>query len=55
MIGALVYSMKQKIPLEDLIKLSMTAASGAVMTEGTKPPTKELVDQLNEKVNLETI
>ena len=55
MIGAMAYGMEQKMPLEDLIKLSMAAASGAVMTEGTKPPTRELVEQLKERVRLEKI
>jgi 1-phosphofructokinase len=55
MIGAMVYGMEQKMPLEDLIKLSMAAASGAVMTEGTKPPTYELVEQLKGRVELKKI
>lgn len=55
MIGAMVYGMEQKMSLEDLIKLSMAAASGAVMTEGTKPPTREVVEKLKENVKLEEI
>ena len=55
MIGTMVYGMEQKISLEDLIKLSMAAASGAVMTEGTKPPTYELVEQLKGRVELREI
>jgi len=52
MIGAMAYGMEQKMSLEDLIKLSMAAASGAVMTEGTKPPTRELVEELIKRVEL---
>lgn len=55
MVGALAYAIEQKMPLEEAIRLSMAASAGAVMTEGTKPPTMELVEQLEERVRLEKI
>ena len=52
MIGAYVYAIEQKLPLEEAIRLSVAAASGAVMTEGTNPPTKALVEELIKRVEL---
>jgi len=54
-VGALAYGLEQKMPLESVIKLSVAAASGAVMTQGTKAPSKELVEQLKENVTIEKV
>lgn len=55
MVGALAHAIEQKMPLEEAVKLSVAAATGAVMTEGTNPPTRELVEQLKHKVTLKSI
>lgn len=52
MVGALAYGIEQKIPFEEAIRLSIASASGAVMTQGTKPPARELVKKLKEQVEL---
>ena len=52
MVGALAYAFEQKMPLEKAMRLSLAASVGAVMTEGTKPPTRELVAELKGRVKL---
>lgn len=46
MVAALAYSWSKKLPLEDCIRLCMGASAGAVTTIGTKPPHRNLVDEL---------
>ncbi|GAA4654363.1 1-phosphofructokinase [Anaerocolumna aminovalerica] len=50
MVAALAYGLDQGLDLEECVKLSMAASAGAVTTKGTKPPKRELVDELMEKV-----
>ncbi|MDO4306665.1 MAG: 1-phosphofructokinase [Eubacteriales bacterium] len=53
MVAALAYSWDEKLPEEEMIRLSMAVSAGAVTTIGTKPPAKELVDTLKEQVIIE--
>ncbi|MCM1135798.1 MAG: 1-phosphofructokinase [Clostridium sp.] len=52
MAAALALSWNRGLVREELIRLCMTAASGAVTTEGTKPPSRELVEKLQERVQI---
>ena len=55
MVGALAYAMEQGMSQEEVMRLSIAASAGAVMTEGTNPPIFELVEQLKQQVQLEEI
>ena len=55
MVAALAYSWDQNLDDEETVRLCMAASAGAVTTIGTKPPTKELVDELKKQVILERI
>lgn len=54
-VAALSYSWDQKSSNEDMVKICMAASAGAVTTIGTKPPTRELVEELMEQVKIEKI
>ncbi|MGN0360933.1 MAG: 1-phosphofructokinase [Hominisplanchenecus sp.] len=53
MVAALAYAWDRKLPVEETIRLCMAVSAGAVTTVGTKPPTKELVEELKEQVVIE--
>lgn len=55
MVAALSYAWDKNLSEEETIRLCMAASAGAVTTVGTKPPKKSLVDELQEKVNIEWI
>ena len=55
MVAALAYSWDQNLDDEETVRLCMAASAGAVTTIGTKPPTKELVDELKKQVILDRI
>ena len=55
MVAALAYSCEQKMPGNEMIKLCMAASAGAVTTVGTKPPDKELVENLMAEVRMQTL
>ncbi len=55
MVAGLAYSMEQKYSFEDTLRLSVATSAGAVTTIGTKPPSKELVDELVTKVEIHKI
>lgn len=46
MVAALAYGWEHKLPFEECAALAMAASAGAVTTIGTKPPTREVVDEL---------
>ena len=46
MVAALAYAWDQKLGDEETVRLCMAASAGAVTTIGTKPPAKELVEEL---------
>ncbi len=50
MVAALAYAWDQKLGSEDTVKLCMAASAGAVTTVGTKPPSREVVDELINRV-----
>lgn len=55
MVAALSYSWEQKLSEEDTVKMCMAVSAGAVTTIGTKPPTREVVNELLEKVVIEKL
>lgn len=50
MVAAISYGVSEKISFRDCARLGIATSAGAVMTKGTKPPTKETVDSLIGKV-----
>ena len=52
MVAALAYSWDEKLPLWEAAALSMATSAGAVTTVGTKPPAREVVDELLGQVEL---
>ena len=55
MVAALAYSWDQNLDDEETVRLCMATSAGTITTIGTKPPTKELVDELKKQVILERI
>lgn len=55
MVAALSYGQNQGQSFEECVKLSIAVSAGAVTTKGTKPPKRELVDELLQKVTVQTI
>ena len=55
MVAALAYSFDTKNGDENTTRICMAASAGAVTTIGTKPPARELVDELMEQVIIEKI
>lgn len=55
MVAALAYAWNEKLNEEDMVRLCMATSAGAVTTIGTKPPTRELVDDLQKQVVIERI
>ena len=52
MVAALAYGLDKGLTLEECAKLGLAASAGAVTTKGTKPPSRELVDELIKKVEI---
>ncbi len=52
MVAALAYGLDKGLTLEECAKLGLAASAGAVTTKGTKPPSRELVDELINKVEI---
>jgi len=55
MVAALAYSWDKKLGAEEMVKLCIAVSAGAVTTIGTKPPSRELVNELLNKVEIEEI
>lgn len=55
MVAALAFSWNQKLSGEETVRLCMASSAGAVTTEGTKPPTRELVNELKKQVVIRKI
>lgn len=55
MVAALAYAWNEKLNEEDTVRLCMATSAGAVTTIGTKPPTRDLVDDLQKQVVIERI
>ena len=52
MVAALSYGTDMGMSVDEIAKLAMAVSAGAVTTIGTKPPTRELVDELEKQVVL---
>ncbi|MGX8835346.1 1-phosphofructokinase [Amedibacillus sp. YH-ame6] len=52
MVAAIAYASEQGYALEDLIRLAVATSAGAVMTEGTNPASKEVVENLMKQVQI---
>ena len=50
MVAGLALAWDQKLAAEETIRLCMAVSAGAVTTIGTKPPSKELVEELKKQV-----
>lgn len=55
MVAALTYGMERGYDLESCIRFGVAASAGAVMTEGTKPPAREVVNHLMPLVEIQKI
>lgn len=55
MVAALAYAWDKGLDEEETIRLCMATSAGAVTTIGTKPPSRELIDELKSKVIIERI
>ena len=55
MVAALSYAWDNKLDATETVKLCMAVSAGAVTTIGTKPPTREVVDELIGSVVMEEI
>lgn len=55
MVAALAYSIDRGLTFEECAKLGLAASAGAVTTIGTKPPNRELVEELLSKVEVITL
>lgn len=52
MVAALSYGLNKALPIEECVKLGIATSAGAVTTKGTKPPTREIVDELLQRVEV---
>lgn len=52
MVAALSYSLDKKDDFMESVRLAMAASAGAVTTQGTKPPARELIEELKNKVEI---
>lgn len=55
LVAGIAYSVANNLEPDELIRLGVAISAGAVTTIGTKPPQKELVDQLKRQVKIEKI
>lgn len=52
LVGGLIYGIEENYSLEECIKLAIASSTASVMTEGTKPPSADVIRVLKERVNL---
>lgn len=52
MVAAFAYAWDNQFSKEETVKLCMATSAGTVTTTGTKPPSKELVDELMKQVTI---
>ena len=52
MVAALSYGINLKLDIKECIRLAVATSAGAVTTKGTKPPTKELIEELKKNVQI---
>lgn len=54
MVAAITYAMTQNMDMQDVIRLAVATSAGAVMSEGTKPAEKAVVEKLMKDVVITT-
>ena len=52
LVAAVAYGTKRKLSWEEMARLAIAASAGAVTTEGTKPPSREVIEELLLQVEL---
>lgn len=52
MVAAIAYGIDKGLEFVDCVKLGMATSAGAVTTNGTKPPKRQLIDELVSKVEV---
>ena len=52
MVAGIAYAMQHAYEIEELIKLAVATSTGAVMTKGTQPADKHVIEQLMQKVTM---
>ncbi len=55
MVAALSYAWSEGLSPQDTVKMCMAVSAGAVITIGTKPPSRKMVDALLEQVAVENL
>ncbi|MGF7145860.1 1-phosphofructokinase [Anaerotaenia torta] len=55
MVAALAYGVNRGMSLSECAALGIAASAGAVTTKGTKPPKRELVEELRRRVTVQSI
>ena len=55
MVAGITYAIEQNYSLEDMIRFAVAASAGAVMTKGTQPASKKVVEELKQKVVMKTL
>lgn len=55
MVGALAYSLENKLNFEETVRLAMACSIGAVTTMGTNPPGLDLVRNLTPQIQIESL
>lgn len=55
MVGAMAYALHARLPMMETIRLAVAASAGAVMSEGTKPADRSLVNALMRQVDIEQL
>ena len=55
MVVAVAYALEQDTPMEQLIALAVACSAGAVMTKGTQPAEKAVVEQLMKQVTIKKL
>ncbi|MDR2860873.1 MAG: 1-phosphofructokinase [Elusimicrobiota bacterium] len=54
-VGAYAFALEQKLSWKESMILATAASAGAVMTQGTKPPSRETVEELKKQVEIQKI
>lgn len=52
MVAGITYALDHQMNIEETIRIAVAAGTGAVMTKGTKPASKEVVDALMQDVHI---
>lgn len=52
MVAGITYAMHEQLSFEDLIRLAVACSAGAVMSKGTNPASKAVVDTLKKQVEI---